>query len=295
MISEFLRSHGEYYDDKYFSQLTTYKAGGKIAHFCIPNSVDDLKVIIDFLKSRKIDYKIIGNGSNLICGQSDYNGVVIKLSKLTNYELTNNELYMEAGVMAPAIASYLSLQGLSGMEFASGIPGSIGGLVYMNAGAYKKSMSDIISSVLVLKDGDLIWFNNEECNFAYRHSIFGNHPHWIIVACKVMLQKKNPEEIQKLMADRLTRRKNSQPLDMPSAGSTFRNPENGFAWELIDGIGYRGKTVGGATVSIKHSNFIVNAGSGTGEDYLNIAYDIQDKVKTKYGIKLVLEVEKFNC
>ena len=294
MIEEFLKAHGEYSDDKYFKELTTLKMGGHIKHFVVPNSVDDLKQIIDYLKTNRTAFKIIGNGSNLICGEAEYDGVVINLKKLNAYEISNDEVYCEAGVMAPALANILAKQGMSCLEFAAGIPGSIGGLVYMNAGAYKGEMANIIKQVLVLKDSEFVWMKNEECNFSYRHSIFHDHPHWVILAAKLKLVKKSQEIIEDLMQDRFKRRKDTQPLDLPSAGSCFRNPEDGFAWKLIDGINYRGVCKNGVCVSQKHSNFIVNNGSGTAEDYLNIAYEIQDKVKEKYGIKLVMEVEKFN-
>lgn len=295
MIEEFLKKHGDYSSDKYFKDLTTLKMGGHIKHFLLVNSVDDLKEVISYLKTNKILFKVIGNGSNLICGESEYDGVVISLKNINSYEILNDEIYVEAGVRAPALAMMLAKLGLSCLEFASGIPGSIGGLVYMNAGAYKAEMADVINEVLVLKDDELVWMKNEECEFSYRRSVFQNHPRWVIVAVKLKLVKKSNEAIEELMADRLARRKKTQPLEMPSAGSCFRNPDNGFAWKLIDGIGYRGITRNGVAVSDKHSNFIVNTGSGTAEDYLSIAYEIQDKVKEKYGIKLVMEVEKFNC
>lgn len=295
MIEEFLKLHGEYYNDKYFKDLTTVKIGGHIKHFVLPNSVDDLKEIIVYLKNNQIAFKLLGNGSNLICGESEYDGVVICLKKLNGYEINNDEAYIEAGVLAPSIANVLGKQGLSCLEFAGGIPGTIGGLVYMNAGAYKGSMSDIIKEVMVLKDNEIVWLDNKECNFSYRHSIFHDHPRWVILATKIKLVKKSSEMIEELMADRLQRRKNTQPLDKASAGSTFRNPDGGFAWELIDGINYRGYRKNGACVSDKHSNFIVNDDGADAQDYLGIAYEIQDKVKEKYGIKLVMEVEKFNC
>lgn len=295
MIEDFLKQHGEYSQDKYFKDLTTLKMGGHIKHFVMPNSVDDLKAIIDYLKSNKTMFKVIGNGSNLICGESEYDGVVICLKKINSYEISNDEIYVEAGVMVPALANSLAKQGLSCLEFAAGIPGTMGGLVYMNAGAYKGEMADVINEVLVLKDNELVWMKNDECNFAYRRSIFQEHPHWLIIAAKLKLTKKDHELISDLMQDRLSRRKQTQPLDMPSAGSCFRNPEGTFAWKLIDSLGYRGVNRNGICVSEKHSNFIVNTGSGTAEDYLAIALEIQDKVKEKYGIKLVMEVEKFNC
>ncbi len=295
MIAEFLKQHGEYHDDKTFKELTTLKMGGPIRHFVVADSIEDLRIIVNFLKTNRISYKVIGNGSNLVCGESEYDGVVISLKKLDAYEIDNDELYVEAGVLVPLLASNLARQGYSALEFAAGIPGCIGGLVYMNAGAYKGSMSDIVKEVLVLKDGELIWFNNDEMDFSYRHSILHDHPRWVIVAAKLSLTKKDSHEILDLMADRLRRRKETQPLEMPSAGSCFRNPEGTFAWKLIDGIDFRGKRVNGICVSEKHSNFIVNEGNGTAEDYLGVAYQIIDKVKEKYGVKLVMEVEKFNC
>ena len=295
MIEDFLKQHSEYSNDKYFKDLTTLKMGGHIKHFVMPNSVDDLRQIINYLKNNAIVFKVIGNGSNLICGESEFNGVVISLKRLNSYEISNDEVYAEAGVMAPALANILAKQGLSCLEFASGIPGSIGGLIYMNAGAYKGAIADVVKEVLVLKDDELVWMKNDECNFSYRHSIFHDHPRWVVIAGKFKLVKKSSEVIEELMADRLQRRKQTQPLDKPSAGSCFRNPDNGFAWKLIDGIGYRGVCKNGVCVSEKHSNFIVNNGDGTAEDYLSIAYEIIDKVKDKYGVKLVMEVEKFNC
>jgi len=295
MIREFLELHGEYHDDKYFKDLTTLKMGGHIRHFVIPNSVDDLKTIIAFLKTNRIQFKVLGNGSNLVCGEGEFPGVIISLKRLCEYRIENDTVYAEAGVLAPALAVTLAKKGYSCLEFASGIPGSIGGLVYMNAGAYKRSMSDVVSEVLVLKDDQLIWLRSDELNFSYRHSIFHDHPRWVVIAARLRLEAKAPEEIEELMADRLRRRRETQPLELPSAGSCFRNPEGGYAWKLIDGIGFRGLRVNDVEVSEKHSNFIVNTGNGTAEDYLNIAYQIQDKVKEQYGIKLVMEVEKFNC
>ena len=295
MIKAFLEKHGQYSDDKYFKDITTVKMGGRISHFVMPETVDDVKEIISFLKQNRIQFKVVGNGSNLICGESQYDGVVICLKQLNSYEIHNDEVYVEAGVLAPTLANILAKQGLSCLEFASGIPGCIGGLIYMNAGAYKGSMADVVLEVLVLKDDELVWMSNEEMNFSYRHSILHDHPRWVVIAAKLKLERKSPELIEELMADRLSRRKKTQPLNYPSAGSCFRNPEDGFAWKLIDGIGYRGYCINDVCVSDMHSNFIINNGNGKADDYLQIAYEIQDKVKEKYGIKLVMEVEKFNC
>ena len=295
MIEEFLKKHGEYRDDKCFRELTTLKMGGPIRHRVYPETADDLREIVDFLKDRGIPFKMLGNGSNLICGESTYEGAVICLKKLNGFQIEGNEVTAEAGVMAPYLAGVLAREGLSGFEFAASIPGDIGGLVYMNAGAYKRDMSDVIKEVLVYRRGETLWLKKEELDFSYRHSLFQDHPRWVILACKMVFEKGNPEDILDLMNDRLLRRQASQPLDKPSAGSCFRNPEGSFAWKYIDEIGYRGYRKGGVKVSEKHSNFIINDGEGTADDYLGIVYDIQDKIKKKHGIDLIMEVEKFNC
>lgn len=295
MISDFLKKHGDYRDDRYFKELTTIKMGGPISHYVAPYNIPDLKEIISFARTNAIPFKIIGNGSNLIAGSSRYDGIIISLKRFDNYEIDNDQVYVESGVLAPYFSNVMAKAGLSGFEFASGIPGSLGGLIYMNAGAYKKEMADIIEEVTLLKDNEVIVMKKDELNFSYRHSIFQDHPHWIVLACKLKLTKKEPTEIKDLMEERFQRRKNTQPLDKPSAGSCFRNPEGKFAWELIDELGYRGKAVNGVKVSDKHSNFIINDGDGKAEDYLKLVYDIQDKVKEKYNIKLIMEVEKFNC
>lgn len=295
MIKDFLKKHGDYRDDKSFKDVTTIKMGGSISHFIEPYNTNDLVAIIDYVKTNRIDYKIVGNGSNIIAGSSNYDGIVISLKHFDNYEINNDEVYVEAGILAPYFANVICKAGLSGFEFAQGIPGTIGGLIYMNAGAYKKEIGDIIKEVTVLRNGKIDKLKKEELKLSYRYSIFQEHPHWIVLSCVLKLSQKDPKEIKALMEERLQRRKNTQPLDMPSAGSCFRNPEGKFAWQLIDELGYRGYNLNGVEISSKHSNFIVNKGNGKGEDYLKIVYDIQQKVQKEYGIKLVMEVEKFNC
>lgn len=295
MIEEYLKIHGDYRNDKSFKELTTIKMGGEIAHYIEPYNIEDLKQIISFLKINCIPFKVIGNGSNLICGSSRFEGVVICLKHFDNYEINNNILYVEAGVMVPYLVQVMLKNNLKGLEFASGIPGTIGGLIYMNAGAYKQDMSSVVKEVLVLKDDEVVRMNIDELKFAYRYSIFQEHPRWLIIAAYLKLEAGDPLKTKALIEDRAMRRRQSQPIDKPSAGSCFRNPEGDFAWKLIDGIGYRGMKINDVEVSNKHSNFIINTSNGCGEDYLKLALDIQEKVNAKYGIKLVMEVEKFNC
>lgn len=165
----------------------------------------------------------------------------------------------------------------------------------MNAGAYKKSMADVVTEVLVLKDGEICRMKKDELKLSYRYSIFQEHPRWIVIACYMTLEHGDADEILDLIKDRKNRRMDTQPLDKPSAGSCFRNPDGGFAWKYIDEVGLRGANMNGAEISAKHPNFIINAGGGTGEDYLALALKAQEEVKKKFDVKLIMEVEKFNC
>lgn len=295
MIETFLKQHGDYSAERRFSELTTLKMGGPIRHYIKPHSFEDVKAIVTFLKAKGISFKVIGNGSNLACGSHVFEGVVISLKQLNAIEIENDVVYVEAGVMGPYLAGVLANEGLSGFEFAGGIPGTIGGMIYMNAGAYKKDMASVVEEVIVLKKDEIVALKKAELAFAYRHSLLQEHPHWVVLACRLKLERGDPESIRNLMNDRLQRRLSSQPLDKPSAGSCFRNPEGYFAWKLIDELGYRGHTYNGVMVSPKHPNFLINNDKGTAEDYLALALDIQQKVKDKYQLKLIMEVEKFNC
>ena len=295
-ILSFLSSHGDVRTDARFKEITTIRMGGKIAYLVSPYDMNRLTLIIKFLKEEDIPYKILGRGSNIICGEDDYDGCVIRLDHLNQYHFEDDDtLYVEAGVTAPRLANVMASQGLSGLEFASGIPGTMGGLVYMNAGAYKRSMSDIVTQVLVLKDDEFVWMNKDELGYAYRTSIFQKHPDWIILACSIMVTREKSDVIKDLIADRLKRRRATQPLEKPSAGSCFRNPENDFAWRLIDACGFRGYRYNGIEVSSKHPNFILNVENATANDFISTTNLIRLKVKDNYGIDLIMEVELFNC
>ncbi len=281
--------------DKSFKNLTTFKIGGIAKYVIYPNDEFSLKSILDILNENNISFKVFGHGSNLLCSDDVYDGFIIKLTrKMSNFYFADNELIAQAGCSIISLAYKASEKSLSGLEFASGIPGTLGGCIFMNAGAYNSSMSDFIDSVKVLINNEIIWLTNEQCQFGYRSSIFLKNPDWIILEAKLKLNKGNVIEIKKLMKNRQKRRLESQPLNYPSAGSTFRNIGDIFAWKLIDEIGFRGKCIGGAAVSEKHTNFIINKGNAKASDVIELSNQIIDIIKEKYGIDMIMEVEKFS-
>lgn len=281
--------------DQPLSRMTTLQIGGKAKYVAYPETDVALDALLRLLKEKNITYKMIGKGSDLLCSDDDFDGVVIKLDRnFHDVIFEDDRITVQAGASIIALAIDAAKRGLSGLEFASGIPGTVGGTIYMNAGAYKSCMADVVKEVFVYRDGKMEWIKAAECEFSYRTSIFQKHTDWIILAARLQMTRKDPAEIQELMENRRQRRMASQPLNLPSCGSVFRNPEGMNAWELIDGIGYRGHRKGGAEVSSKHCNFIVNVDHATADEYMALVKEIQDKVKEKYGVELKTEMEKFN-
>ena len=281
---------GLVYENIDLKKYTTYKVGGTGRLLVIPDTIEKLVELLNYLKENNIKYKIIGNGSNLIF-VNDYNGVLIKLDKLNNVQINDKEVTAEAGASLIGLALKVSRMGLKGMEFATGIPGTIGGAVYMNAGAYKEDMASIIKKVKLLDENDnIIELNKEELEFGYRKSILQSKK-YVCLEATFLLDYGNIDEIMALIEKRKQKRIETQPLEYPSAGSVFRNPENGFAWQLIDDIGYKGKRIGDAMVSEKHANFIINVGNANGSDIKELIDEIKNKVKDKYNIDLKVEQE----
>lgn len=277
------------------SKMTTLRIGGVARYVVYPENTLSLQGVMNKLNQNHIPYKVIGKGSNLLCSDEPFDGVIIRLDRyLCNAYFDNEHLVAEAGCSIIALSYEAMKNELSGLEFASGIPGTVGGVTFMNAGAYKSSMADVIDSVSVYRDSKIEWIQNADCGFSYRTSIFQKHPDWIILAVKMTLQKGDQKEIRELMDSRRERRMNSQPLDKHSAGSIFRNPEEIPAWKLIEGAGFRGKRIGDAVVSEKHVNFIVNENHASAKDFITLVTDVQKAVKDKYDIDLYMEVEKFN-
>ena len=283
---------GKIEDDVFLKDYTTYKVGGKPICIIYPEDIDSLKEVLEYIHENNIKYKILGNGSNVIFNNNSYDGIIIKLSNFNNLSIDGNRITVGAGYMLNKLALRLSRLGYAGLEFAAGIPGTVGGAVYMNAGAYKSDMGYIVTSVkLMTTDFKIITMTNEELEFHYRDSFLQHNPGYICLEATMYLPKGDPDEIMELINSRKARRIESQPLEYPSAGSVFRNPEGDFAGRLIEEIGYKGKSIGDAQVSEKHANFIINKGNARGEDIKKLITEIRDKVKEKYNITLKVEQE----
>ena len=274
------------------NEYTTYRVGGIGMALVIVDDQDCLIKLVRYLEGQKIQWKILGNGSNLIFQDGFYDGVLIRLNHLNQIKIDGTEIFVEAGYPLPKLALKAAKASLTGLEFAAGIPGTVGGALFMNAGAYKSDMGYIVKEVTFLDENlELRTFTNQECDFHYRTSYFKKNPKCICLSAKINLRHGMKEAILAVMEDRRKRRVESQPLEYPSAGSVFRNPEGDYAGRLIESLGYKGKMYGGAMVSEKHANFIINKNHATANDIIGLIYDIQKRVKKEYGIDLKLEQE----
>jgi len=270
----------------------TYHVGGVGKALVIVENKEALKKIIKELNQNNEKWKIIGNGSNLIFPDGFYDGILISLEKLDAMEITGTEIYVEAGYSLAKLSIKAAKASLTGLEFAGGIPGTIGGAIFMNAGAYKSDMGYLVKEVTYLDENlEEKVLKNKDCDFHYRTSYFKKHPNCVCLSTKLELKHGVKELIFSVMEDRRIRRLESQPLEYPSAGSVFRNPEGDYAGRLIESLGYKGKLYGGAMVSEKHANFIINKNNATASDIVRLIEDIQKNVKKKYGVDLKLEQE----
>lgn len=278
--------------DILLKHYTTYKVGGKADMLITPSSIEELIKVLKFVRENHIKYKILGNGSNVIFSNKDYHGVIIKLDEFQKLEMLGREIVVGAGYSLMRLAMKSSLAGLSGMEFATGIPGTIGGAVFMNAGAYLSDMGYIVKSIKVLTpDYEIVEMSNKELNFHYRTSFLKEHPEYICLEANIVLKHGKKEAIMEVIQDRKKRRLETQPLEYPSAGSVFRNPIGDSAGRIIESVGLKGTKIGGAMVSEKHANFIINVGDATGEDIKELIDLVKKTVKEKTGIELKAEQE----
>ena len=275
--------------------VSTYRIGGLCDYFIEPYSDDSLHHLIDYCKHHAIPTKVIGNASNMLIGDDVFHGLVIRLRKgFDELVFETNRVTVGAGYGLIALAYKAAQHNLTGLEFVSGIPGTVGGALYMNAGAYQKSIYDLVNRVYVYKKDAFVWMDRSDIESSYRMSSFMMHPDWIILKVELQLEAGSQSESEIMMKDRLQRRLQSQPLDKPSCGSVFRNPEGHYAWEYIEGAHLRGTQIGDAQISDKHANFIVNNGNAKAQDVLALIQLIQSQVFERYHVHLHPEVEFFN-
>ena len=276
-------------------KYTTYRAGGTAKVIVSPKSIDKLLELLKLLKDNNVEYKILGNGSNLIFNDNVYEPVLIKLNDINHCDINNNVITVGAGYSLISLAMRVSRLGLTGMEFATGIPGTVGGAVYMNAGAYKSDMGYIVTEVKAINENlEIVTLYNKDLKFKYRSSFFQTHKNYVCIEATIKLKYGSKKLIKELIEDRRQKRISTQPLEYPSAGSVFRNPEHDYAWRLINVCGLKGYRIGGAMVSEKHANFIINVGNAKGEDIRNLILYVKDTVKKETGVDLKVEQEFVN-
>ncbi|MEG0284374.1 MAG: UDP-N-acetylmuramate dehydrogenase [Erysipelotrichales bacterium] len=274
---------------------TSYRVGGPALVYVEAASFSDITNTIDYALENKINYFILGNGSNVLISDKIFQGIIISTKKLNSYELSGTNLYAMCGVNLITLAYQMANQGLSGLEFASGIPGCIGGAIFMNAGAYKKDFSHIIDRVLLYRNKKQEWVDVEEMNFTYRHSIMQDHRDWVVLAVDLKLEETDKDEILQLMKDRKERRMGTQPYDAFSAGSVFKNPSDElYSWQLVDSVNLRGYAINDAQVSMKHSNFIINKDRASAQDVYDLIHKVKNEVKSASGVELKVEIELVN-
>ena len=273
------------------SKHTTFRIGGK-ADLFVSADEKSLPQLLKEAADEKIPVTIIGNGSNLLVGDGGIRGLVIEIGKgMDKIEISDNIMIVGAGTLLSKAANTAAEHGLSGMEFAAGIPGSVGGAVVMNAGAYGGEMKDIIMDVdVITREGEYRRLTLEELELSYRHSCIIENE-YIVVRARLMLQEKDEAQIRQVMEDLKNKRIEKQPLNFPSAGSTFKRPEGYFAGKLIMDAGLRGYSVGGAQVSEKHCGFVVNKGGATASDVVKLMNDVRNKVMEEFGVELEPEVK----
>lgn len=291
-----LQMYGDLLLDASLKEHTTFRIGGRAKYFMYPKTTLGLMRILAIAKEYALPVKIFGKGSNILASDDDYEGLILCLDRYFSdfYFEEDGTCLAQCGASIILLAHEAMKLELSGLEFASGIPGTVGGALFMNAGAYKSEMKDIVKQVLVLKDNRCEWMKLEEIELSYRTSIFQRERSWIILAVQYQLEKGDGTQIKELMDSRRKRRIASQPLNYPSAGSIFRNPSSISAWECIEGVGLRGLKMGGAMISDRHANFIVNVEGAKAEDIMKLIELVKHDVKDKYQIELKSEVEYFN-
>lgn len=277
--------------DEPMSRHTTFRVGGAAECMVLIEQEEELLKLVPYLNQIEQDYFILGNGSNLLVGDKGYRGIIIKLGEgMNRITVDGDHIYVQAGALLSKTAAAARDAGLSGMEFAAGIPGSIGGGVVMNAGAYDGEMKQIAESVKVMdQEGKILVLDNDTMEFGYRTSIIKNRP-FIVLEVVLHMRPGRKDEIQAKMDELMAKRQSKQPLNYPSAGSTFKRPEGYFAGKLIMDAGMRGYRIGDAQVSDKHCGFVINIGNASAADVREVIEEVQERVKERFHVNLEPEV-----
>lgn len=277
--------------DEPMKQHTTFKIGGPADYFLVPETGEEVGEIIKICRKTDTPYFILGNGSNLLVGDGGYRGAVIQVYRnMSAVTVEGTTITAQAGALLSAVAAAAKNASLTGFEFAGGIPGTVGGAAVMNAGAYGGEMKDVLVEVTVMDaEGKIFAISAEKLELGYRTSVI-KKAGYIVLEAKIRLKEGDQEAIRERMKELTIQRTTKQPLEYPSAGSTFKRPEGYFAGKLIDDAGLRGYRVGGAMVSEKHCGFVINYDNATATDVINLMKDVQAKVKEKFGVQLEPEV-----
>lgn len=279
--------------DESMKKHTTFRIGGTADYFVTPENVPEIAELIEVCKEEEIPYFVMGNGSNLLVSDTGYRGVIIQIyDKMNRIEWKDDGAIVMAGCLLSYFGKEAARRGLSGFEFGTGIPGTMGGAVAMNAGAYGGEIADcIVRARMMDKDGNIRWYDKEELELGYRMSAAIKHE-LIVLEAEIHLVKDEVDAIQNRLKELSEARRSKQPLEYPSAGSTFKRPEGYFAGKLIQDAGFKGFRCGGAMVSDKHSGFVININDATAEDVMDVINTVTDGVFEKFGVRLEMEVKR---
>ena len=276
--------------DEKLSQYVNFKVGGPADILLTPKNKEQVIKTVNVCKENNIPFYVIGNGSNLLVKDGGFRGVIISLTNVNKVLVNGERIEAECGAMLKSVSDKAVDNSLTGFEFACGIPGTVGGAVFMNAGAYDGEISHVIESAEVInEDGEVIKLSKEELHLGYRSSIVMEKG-YVVLCATFKLNKGTVKSIKDLVADLTNKRESKQPLEYPSAGSTFKRPVGYFAGKLIQDAGLKGYSVGGAAISEKHSGFVINKGGATAKDILDLIHHVQDEVKKQFGVDLHTEV-----
>lgn len=283
-----MNKYGEVFTDFNLEKMNTYGIKTFTKYLVKPNNQNDLKDLIEYLKENDIKYYVLGGGSNIILPDYSFNGVIISLDNLNNIEFNDTKVEVEAGISLGVFINKCIQNSLGGLEYLAGIPGTLGGALYGNAGVKEHTIYDYLESITILRDENIITLNKNDINYSYRYTSFKETKD-IILAATFNLYHDELDKLMNIVKENRIKRVNSQPLEYKNAGSVFKNPEGNYAGRLIESLGLKGYTIGGAQISEKHANFIINIGNATGDDIRSLIKYIKDKVYDEYKIELELE------